>query len=56
MKLTSKQKAKIIEAGTDWETIHILYDSYMENRLKVLDPEFLEDLSEVTKDATFWYA
>jgi hypothetical protein len=56
MKLTEDQKKLIKERWGDWEIVHGNVDDLMRERLKELDPEWLEDLDQVTYGATFWYA
>jgi hypothetical protein len=56
MKLTTEQKEEIKKRCGDWECVHADYDDFMKERLKELDPEFVEDLDLATAGATFWYA
>lgn len=58
MKLTQEQKdsLKNYMELEDWEAVHGQYDKYMTKRLKEVDLEFFNDLEEITKGATFWFA
>lgn len=56
MRLNEKQRMKLLNSWGDWEALHGIYDELMAERLKELDEEFLIDLQEVSKGATFWYA
>ena len=56
MKLTEKQKEELKSVWGDWEVYHSHYDDLIYNRLKELDPEFIEDLHKESEGATFWYA
>ena len=56
MKLSEEQKETIKKSWGDWEAVHAKYDALLEIRLRDLDPEYLADLQEATKGATFWYA
>ncbi len=56
MKLTQKQKDQIKKDWGDWEVVHGHRDDFMKERLKELDPEFVEDLKKATEGASFWYA
>lgn len=55
MKLTQKQKNGLNISSGDNEAIHGAYDNLLKERMKELDPEFLEDLDEEVKGYTFWY-
>ncbi len=56
MKLTDEQKAKLKQYWRDWEGYHYYHDQLLVQRLKELDPEFVEDLYKATEGSTFWYA
>ena len=58
MKLTQKEvdEFKKIYGDQDWESFHAFYDDLIKERLKQLDPEFLDSLEEATKGGKFWYA
>ena len=40
----------------DWESFHSAYDKLVEQRLRELDPEFMDELDKVIEGGTFWYA
>lgn len=56
MKLTEEDKADLQGMTGDWEQFHVHRDYLMKKRLSELDAEFMEDLEEECRDATFWYA
>jgi len=55
-KNTKEQKQQIKSHWGDWESVHADYDNFIKERLKELDPEFVEDLDLATSGAKFWYA
>lgn len=56
MKLTDVQKEVFKNYWGDWEAVHGEYDKMMKLRLIALDQEFVKDLNDATKGATFWFA
>lgn len=40
----------------DWEVFHSEYDEIIFERLRELDPEFMEAMEKEAEGATFWYA
>lgn len=55
MKLTKEQKQKVKEYWGNWSVTHALQDIFVMNRLEQLDPEFVQDVNELFKTATFYY-
>jgi hypothetical protein len=49
-------KQRISSACGCSEETHMEYDRIIENRLKQLDPEFLEHMIKLVKGVTFWWA
>ena len=56
MKLLEEQKKRIKNEWGSWDSVHAEYDNILKERLAELDKEFFDDLNEVVKGATFWYA
>lgn len=56
MRLTTEQLESLEKSRGDWEAYHSIRDDIVLGRLKELDPEFSDQLEEVTKDGTFWCA
>ena len=55
MKVPQEIREQLEAERWDNESVHGIYDKAMKARLKELDPEFIEDLSEITKGVSFWY-
>ena len=56
MKISESDKKRIEDSWGDWEDLHYTYDDIVLERLRELDPEFVEEIEELTREATFWYA
>lgn len=56
MKTREEIKEMFKKLDEDNEEIHGLYDQLLQERMKELDPNFLNFLDDLTEDASFWYA
>jgi hypothetical protein len=56
MKLSQEIKDQLLGREADPESAHSYFDDVVLDRLRELDPEFVAELEELTKDFTFWYA
>ena len=58
MTLSKDQREALQEAkrSRDWENFHALFDSFMIERLMVLDKEYMEELEKALEGAALWYA